>query len=222
MNPTWKRSLALGAGLALAGPLSVGCKPMLYPAARMFGSPPESELAACRTHYKRLQGELPGASLVVHPPCLITREGKGWVTRWDRGLVQGLGTALTARGFHPVPSAGPNPQLAADGPGANQLKFTWKRARDYARWTAASKPDGAWHLYSDLLVDAGGTIRGMEIYLVDAGGNLALVRLVNSHHPAFQGIQPGSLPSGCEVMAQTLQDTLKLPPERLYPPYGVG
>jgi hypothetical protein len=218
MNTFRSRAALLGACLALSAPLSFGCKPMLYPAARMFGSPPERELAACRAQYRRLQTDLPGASLVVHPPCIFTREGN----RWDRALSAGISQALAARGFHPVAFEGPDPRLEGKGPGANQMRFTWNRARDYARWTAETQPEGAWHLYSDLLVDAGGTIRGMEIYILDGQGHLALVRLVNSHHPVFQGIQAGSLPSGCEVLAETLQNTLRLPPERLYPPYGVG
>ena len=204
--------------LAAAVLAALGCRPMLYPAARMFGSPAESELAACRANLRRLQSELPQGSLVVHPPCVFSRGGM----RWERSLAPGVIEALAADGFNPVPFDGPDPNLDPAGPGANQMRFTWKRARDYSKWTAEHKPAGAWHLFADLIVDGGGTIHGMELYIVDGQGKLALVRLVNSHQPAFQGIQPGSLPSGCGVLVKVIQRTLKLTPEQVYPPYGVG
>jgi len=56
--------------LLCAGP---GCKATLYPAARAFGSPPESEFSSCRVHLREMQSSLPKATLTAHPPCVITR-----------------------------------------------------------------------------------------------------------------------------------------------------
>jgi hypothetical protein len=204
--------------LIMSVQLITGCKPMLYPVARMFGVPAESELAVYRVTFQRLKGALPQDHLVVHTPCVFRHDGG----KWDKELTPCMAEALTAQGFHAVPFEGADPKIGGDPPGANQLRFTWRRAREYAKWTAENRPAGAWHLYTDLVVDGGGTIDGMEFFIVDGQGNLALVRLLNSHHPSFQGIQRGSLASGCSVLARTLQITLTFPPERLFPPYGIG
>jgi hypothetical protein len=65
-------------------------------------------------------------------------------------------------------------------------------------------------------------LAGFGIYVTDADGNLALVRIMNSHQYGWKGGRPGLIESGCDMLVDALLRTLKMSPERLYPPYGIG
>ena len=55
------------------------CTPLvLYPLARAFGGPKESELKVIRENFSRMQQDLPSSRLAVFPSCLVNFETNEW------------------------------------------------------------------------------------------------------------------------------------------------
>jgi hypothetical protein len=194
-----------------------GCTTILYPAARAFGSPSERELASCRVHLREMQSSLPKAKLIIHPPCVITRSGGRWETNATARVVE----ALKSRGFEDIVVADSLPAVPVRVPGWNQLRFTWQRAHDYSTWAQGAKLGPGWHVFADFVV-LNDQLAGFGIYVTDADGKLALVRIMNSHQYGWKVGQPGLIESGCNMLVEVLLQIPKMSPERLYPPYGIG
>jgi hypothetical protein len=207
--------LAAGAGLLLGA--SAGCKLALYPLARAFGGMPERELASCRVHFRELQASLPKARLTIHPPCVIKKGGG----QWDASATGLIAEALRAKGFEDVVAEDSLPGVPVEVPGHNQLLFETRRAHAYSAWVWGAKLGPGWHLFSDFVV-SGDRLTGFGIYVTDADGGLALLRIMNVHQEGFEGVRPGSIESGYRALVKGLLLSLKMSPERLFPPYGVG
>lgn len=195
----------------------LGCGVALYPVARAFGSPSEEELASCRTRLREMQGSLPTAKLTVHPPYMI-RGSRG---QWEPTATGSVVEALRSRGFEDVGGTEALPAAPFQAPGHNQLRYTWQRAHAYAAWARGAQLGPGWHLFADFIV-LGDQLAGIGIYVTDAEGNLALVRILNSHHDEWKVVAQGLTESGCAMLVDVLLRSLKIPAERLYPPYGVG
>jgi hypothetical protein len=194
-----------------------GCAATLYPAARAFGSPSERELASCRVHLREMQSSLPKAKLIIHSPYVITRSGG----RWEANATARVVEALKSRGFEDIVVTDSLPAVPVRGPGWNQLRFTWRRARDYSAWARGAKLGPGWHVFADFVV-LDDQLAGLGIYVTDADGHLALVRIMNSHQSGWKVGQPGLIESGCDMLIEILLQIPKMSPERLYPPYGIG
>jgi hypothetical protein len=194
-----------------------GCKIALYPLARAFGGMSESELASCRTHLRKMQGSLPKAKLTVHPPSVTTQDGGHWEANATARLVE----ALKARGFEDVVADDSLPAVPVQVPGHNQLRFETRRAHAYSAWAQGAMLGPGWHLFADFVV-IGDHLVGINTFVTDSDGHLALVWKGNSHSDGWKGSQPGSIEPGYEMLADVVLWSLKANPERLYPPYGVG
>jgi hypothetical protein len=194
-----------------------GCEATLYPAARAFGSPSERELVSCRAHLREMQSSLPKAKLIIHPPCVITRSGGRWETNATARVVE----ALKSKGFEDVVAEDSLSSVPVRVPGPNQLRFTWQRAHAYSAWARGAKLGPGWHVFADFVV-LDDQLAGLGIYVTDADGHLALVRIMNSHQSGWKVGQPGLIESGCDMLIEILLQIPKMSPERLYPPYGIG
>ena len=202
--------------VALLGLLS-GCKIALYPLARAFGGMSESELASCRARLREMQGSLPKAKLTVHPPSVITADGGHWEPNATGRVVE----ALKARGFEDVVADDSLPAVPVQVPGHNQLRFETRRAHAYSAWAQGAMLGPGWHLFADFVV-IGDRLVGINTFVTDSDGHLALVWKGNSHSDGWKGSQPGAIEPGYEMAAEAVLRSLKASPERLYPPYGVG
>ncbi len=81
-------------GLAMAVVLAaLGCRETMYPFARAFGSPPESELAQCREAFRLLQSCLATGRVQVQP-VLFIEDGR---RQWRHDLAQAI---VTEAGAH--------------------------------------------------------------------------------------------------------------------------
>ena len=97
-------------GLAMAVVLAaLGCRETMYPFARAFGSPPESELAQCREAFRLLQSCLATGRVQVQPVLFIEDGRRQWrhdlaqaiVTLPDGRIVAARQGRLLATSFHP-------------------------------------------------------------------------------------------------------------------------
>ena len=201
--------------ILLAAP-DTGCNAMLYPVARAFGGPSEAELKAARPAFERMKSGLPTAHWVVYPALVPVGEGVQVPETAER-LMEGL---RKAGATHCTVGAG----LPATEPtqmGANQMRFTWKRARAYSEWVKKVQPKGDLFFFTELLRAPNGVVRGMMLYVVERSGQIAFVELWNSHH-FKEGISPKDGPAACEVVMAGFQGALKWDANRVFPPYGVG
>ncbi len=205
--------------LLLLLPLLLGssaCKPMLYPLARAFGGPSESELKLRRVAFDRLKASKATARILVYPLvdprraenpyALATAETAAALAKGE-----GLAGAVAATAFHAVPPS---------ALGGNQMKYTQGRARAYAAWTAAQRLDTDFVLFLEAMTDAAGSVGGIQLYVVEASGQVAYARLYNSHH--FNGTPPNGADNICGVMLRTLKFDLMRLATDVHPPYGVG
>ena len=211
---TGPATVTLLALLFLAG--VPACKPMLYPAARAFGSPSEGELKKCRTAFIRLKDARATARIVVY--AAIDPVG----TRKDpfAGTAELLAEQLKEKGWthcscaSGVPSVQPTPLLR------NQLRYTWSRAHLYGRWVETTRPEGDFFLFLEVLAPPANGIIGIQCYVVDASGQVAYARLMNSHH--FGGTTPKDPETACRLILRAFLRDLERRAEEVFPPYGVG
>lgn len=193
-----------------------GCNVMLYPVARAFGGPSESELRACRPAFERMKATLLSARWLVYP-ALVPKGAGTLVPGAAEYLREGLQKAGAA---HCSLAPGlPAPEPTEFGP--NQMRFTWKRARGYSDWVKRTQPEGDLLVFTEFLRAPDGVIHGMMFYVVERSGQIAFVSLWNSHH--FKGgVSPKDPEAACELVLERFKQALNWDASRMFPPYGVG
>lgn len=192
------------------------CKPMLYPLALAFGGPSEGELKLRRVAFDHLKATKATARILVYPLVDPRRAENPYalataVTAAALAKGEGLAGAVAATAFHAVPPS---------ALGGNQMKYTQGRAKAYAAWTAAQRLDTDFVMFLEAMTDSAGRVGGIQLYVVEASGQVAYVRLYNSHH--FNGTPPHGADNVCGVMLRNLKFDLMRQATELHPPYGVG
>ena len=192
---------------------------LLYPFARMFGSPSESELAKCREAFRTWQNREPSCQLCVQPVLWITPQRGGPARSYRVDRANALAARLAKLDRVRLVLALDPPQVAPDKLGRNQLRYTWKRAATYAQYTAQLHPAENYVLFTEVW-GAGGNVAAIQIFLVDASGQIVYCRLFNSHHfgPNLQLKGPAWL----DFLVPILLRDMEREPEQLFPKYGVG
>lgn len=202
--------------LLLLLPVMQGCKFLLYPAARAFGGPSEGELKRCRTAFDRLKAGRANHRLKLYP----TVDPLG---RWKQGYPETpdvLAQQLRVTGWQSCSITTTLPGVEPTPLGHNQMRYSWNRARAYGAWVASAHPEGDFHLFTEVLSHPSGAVIGIHLYVVDASGQLAFQRLMNSHH--FGGNVPADpLAAALRILRIFMRD-IDRPADEVFPPYGVG
>ncbi len=214
LNPRMTAAWLLLVLLFLPG--GTGCKPMLYPVARAFGGPSETELKRCRAAFDRLKAQKDTAHIVVYSAL----DPRGPQEAWDPGTADRLAALMQEKGMaHAVPA--PAPKGVEPTPlGGNQLRYAWNRARLYGGWIRRSHPDGDFSLFVEMFHQPTGDIVGLQLYVLDRSGEVAYRTLMNSHHfqrPSVPGPQ-----EAITLLHGIFQWGLSRQAEEIFPPYGVG
>ena len=204
--------IAGGFGLTSA---QAGTEILLYPFARAFGSPSESELARCRTAFKQLQTNL-ATSRVVVMPALCADEGR---CEWRKDLAAAEMRELAAQTEALIELSPAEPKVAAPARFHNQLRYLWKRSNVYSDWIKSAHPAGDYFLVTEIF-GGGGKVSAIQVYLFDTSGQVAFCRLLNSHQ--FGNDLPLAGDKAVKLIVNTFFKNLKWDAERLFPPYGVG
>lgn len=124
--------------------------------------------------------------------------------------------ALSSRpGYRVQPG---KPDVPAPQFGHNQLRYMWERGAQYATWRHAQPSSGDYWLGAEVW-GHGGKVDAIQVYVLDATGQIAYCRLFNSHH---FGDLPMETAEVLDLIARTLAEDLKKKPEQIFPPYGVG
>ena len=189
---------------------------MLYPLARAFGSPTESELRKCRVAFDDLKARWATARVVVYAAGDPTgaREG-GFAGTADllAGRLREAGWAACSV----APAAAPVEPTPLEG---NQLRYAWKRARAYAKWVQGARPGGDFLIFTEVLTSSAGGVVGIHMFVVEGDGEVAYQRLLNSHH--FATSQPPDPAAACGLILQVFLRDLGKSADEVFPPYGVG
>ncbi len=191
---------------------------MLYPAARAFGGPKESELKTSRQAFEAMKKDIRGGSVVVLPTLVTNLGGK---PVWDTDATSGT-AAFLRRELNPLAVATTgSPDVLFDPIGRNQLRYETRRGRTYAAWVGSRNPSGDRFIFTEVIRDAAGSrIVGGLLFVVDASGRIAYARHYNS-----QWFDPASMPSVDAFLEWMLKEFLKdlgKEPTEIFPPYGVG
>jgi hypothetical protein len=201
------------------------CTPqvLLYPLARAFGGPKESDLKVLRENFSRMQQDLPTSKLAVYPSCLtndVNHEWKPETPELMMNLFQGEhGIDMYAVKTHP--------NVAFLPLGRNMYRFMWDRARAYAAWVRDTHPvpEGEYAMFTDFICPSDSNcsrVGGVHAYIIDSTGHICCTSLANSHHGIFHEIQADSLSDCCTMAVKIFLWNLKRDVMQKYPPYGVG
>ncbi len=197
-------------------PGTQGCKPMLYPVARAFGGPSESELKLRRAAFDRLKAARATAKVLVYPalrPAHPEREAYLATAGLAVELLQGYGWA------HCQAASAP-PTIPATPLMRNQLSYVQTRARAYSEWAKTARPEADFLVILEVLVRPEGGIVGVHCYVLEASGQVAYARQFNSHHFGASSID---LPANAVGFAlRELSWDVQRPADQVHPPYGVG
>ena len=77
--------------------------------------------------------------------------------------------------------------------GSNQAKMFRGSLSDFRAFIEQRPPSTEYALLTEYLIGAKGIPVGIHVYLLDAGGRPAYVRLLNSHHARFKAVDPRSV-----------------------------
>ncbi len=192
-----------------------GTEIFIYPAARAFGGPSESELARCRAAFKQLQAGL-AKSRVVVMPVLFADAGR---CQWRNDLAAAEMRELATRTPAKIEVSLAEPKVAAPPHFHNQLRYFWKRSTVYRDWIKTAQPGGDYVLVTEIF-GGGGEVGAIQIYLFDSSGQVAYGRLLNSQQ--FGPRLPLAGEGAVKLIVNTFFDNLKWDAKKLFPPYGVG
>lgn len=210
------RMLALiSLGGLLLPPLQAGSNPFFYPLARAFGSPPEAELAKCRQAFQRLQGRLETSHVTVQPVFLVDGDQRAWRRDLAERVVREAGAHTKAR----LIPADTTPAVAPARLGHNQLRYTWARAAEYSRWVQAARPAGDYVWFIEIW-SARGKVGAIQVYLLEANGQVAYCRLFNSHQFGPDLALEGD--AAIRLAVQRFFQDLPKDPRAVFPPYDIG
>lgn len=201
----------------LTFPTLSGCRPMLYPLARAFGGPKESQLETIRPAFAVLEARARSGRVLVYPPLVIAAGEPRRDERAGALLVEALQKEIAPH----AALASAAPDVPFEPMGKNQMRYLWKRANAYASWVGSRHPDADYLVFTELLTDASGErVLGAQCYFVDASGQIAHAQLRNSHH--YDPAALSNLGAFLDWMVRDLRKALARDPLDEYPPYGVG
>lgn len=195
--------------------LNAGTEILLYPLARAFGSPPESELARCRQAFQGLQSRLPASRVVVQPVLFVDGPRRTWRQDLAGAICQEAQTRTGAS----LEVAGAAPQVGPAKFRHNQLRYLWERAGQYSSWAKAAHPAGD-YVWCAEIWGHDGKVAAIQIYILDPAGQVAYCRLFNSHH--FGDNVPLEGRDAVRLIVNAVFRDLQRDPKKLFPPYGVG
>lgn len=206
---------ALLAGAGFAPALSAGPAILMYPLARAFGSPSESELAKCRQAFAELQAGLGASRVAVVPVMFADGSQRSWRADLAASVIQQASSRTSAR-FETAAAA---PTTFPAKLGHNQLRYLWERAEVYGQWVRDARPPGDYVWICEIW-GHDGKVAAIHVYLLAATGQVAYCRLFNSHQ--FGPNLPLDDEAPIQLLVKQLFKDLPREPEKVFPPYGVG
>lgn len=210
--------------LSLAVPAQAsGPRWLMAPLARAFGVPPEAELAKCREAFRRFQAEAPRAEMLLLPVFRSDYEDTGGARGWSKPLAGAFVKRWEAMGLSDLILDIDHSTLAQHLPpprmGHNQLRYLWERGAQYAQVLREAKLDTGYAWAVEVWA-VRGTVTALQIYIIEADGQIAYLRAYNSHQ--FGKNLPLAGEAWMDFLITRLRQDLARPPEEIFPRDGVG
>jgi len=206
--------VCLSGGIAQAG-----TEIFLYPFARAFGGPQESELVRCRAAFKQMQTNFDKSRVVVMPVLFADADTDAKSGQWRSGLAAAVAREMSAQTTAKIEVSATGPKVAMPKPFHNQLRYLTKRSAMYGSWVKTTHPPGDYVFVSEIF-GGRGIVYAIQIYVFDSSGQLAHNRLLNSH--MFGNTLPLAGDEPVKKVVNTFLKNLKGDAKQIFPPYGVG
>lgn len=211
--------LAWCVGLIPATPLVAGSEVLLYPFARAFGSPSESELARCRAAFRQFQARDADCRILIQPVMYVSRQRSGSTVAYRTDLADDLIKLLTPAIHAELSRAQSTPAVARAEFKRNQLRYTWTRAAQYSEYTAGAHPKADYVLFTEVWT-AGRKVAALQVYLLNSSGQVTYCRLFNSHQ--FGDDLSAEGPGWIDFLSRHFLQDLQREPGQIFPKYGIG
>ncbi len=202
---------------------SASCEVMLYPLARAFGNPSESEFKVFRKNFIDLQENISTSKIAVFPPGIVNDQKQ----EWQPDVAKQMAEIMQQRTAIDAYDISEMPDLEFTPVGRSQSRFQWKRVEAYSAWVAEAQPvpAGDFIMFTDFICSPDSNcqyVGGVNVYVSDAQGNISIASVINSKHGIYHRVQPDSF-RDCAVMAvERLNRVLSMDVMDFYPPYGIG
>jgi len=162
-----------------------------------------------------LQAQM-GTSRVVVQPVMFVNQGE---RIWRRDLAEAIVQQSEAQTRAKFEVASAAPTAAPTKFGHNQMRYTWERAAAYGQWVKDTHPAGDF-LWVCEIWGHEGKVAAIQVYVLDASGQIAYCRLYNSHQ--FGPNLPLAGDEPIKLLVKQLFKDLPRDPKQIFPPYGVG
>lgn len=219
MKPTLFKTLSVLALVALLSPLHASTEILLYPLARAFGGPSESELVKCRQAFQQLQSNLGTSRLVVQPVLSQPKYSPENKAVWRQDLAEALRREIGSKSGAKLEAPENTPVVTPTDFGHNQMRYLWSRGAEYGKWVKSTHPAGDYVLFTEVFAREG-KVGAIQVFVLDTSGQLAYCRLFNSHQFGPNLASQGD--EAIRLIVKHLFDDLAKEPKKIFPPYGVG
>ena len=151
--------VCLSGGVARAG-----TEILFYPFARMFGSPPESELVRCRAAFSLMQTNFAKSRVTVMPVLFADADADSKNGQWRGDLAAAVVGEMSVKSTAKIGVSATEPKVAMPKPFKNQLRYTTKRSAAYDAWVKAAHPPGDYVFVAEIF-GGGGIVYAIQIYV---------------------------------------------------------
>jgi hypothetical protein len=152
---------------------------------------------------KALHAKLGSTSVTVFPA--FVRDGQQ--KKYDAGAAKAIGDFFTEKKLATVTVAtGEVPITSAWG--MNQAKMFRGSVADFQAYVRANPIQTEYGLLPEYLIGGQNTVVGIHLYLLDAQGTCAYAVLLNSHHKAFNDVNPKTVDACTKIVLNVLRAEL--------------
>jgi len=188
------------------GGARAGTEILLYPFARMFGSPSEGELARCRAADSLMQTNFDRSHVVVMSVLFADADSDSKSGQWRGDLAAALAREMTNRTTAKIEVSASEPEVAMAKPFKNQLRYATNRSAACGAWVKAAHPPGDFVFFAEIF-GGQGFVYAIQIYVFDSSGQLAYSRQLNSHQ--FGNHLPLTGDAAVKRIVKTFMNNLK-------------
>lgn len=151
-----------------------------------------------------LHERLGSTSFTVFPAFLHDGRDGGH----DPAAATTLAELVRAEGFGTATISTAEVPLSAK-PGSNQAKMLRDNLAAFREWLAANPVDTDYAMLPEYLIDGGGRVLGIHLYVLSRDGACADAILLNSHHAPFKDANPQTPADATAVVVDVLRGMWK-------------
>lgn len=153
---------------------------------------------------EQFRAALGHTSITVFPAFVRTGEQK----RYDAAAARQIADFLSGAELATTTVATAEVPVTSQW-GMNQARMFRESVADFQEYIRANPPQTTYALLPEYLIDGQGGVVGVHFYVLDANGTCASGALLNSHHQAFNEVDPKSADDCTRIVLNVLRAELK-------------